>query len=196
MPIFLYTWNKPVQVKELSNIIAVSGGYFHTVALKSDETVWTWGDNYYGQLGTGTNDNSNVPVQMLVVGNVIKIACGGGHTICLRTDGSVWTCGSNYDGQLGNGDNSDSNVPVLVSSMSGIVTAIAGGLWHTIAMRSDGTIWTWGNNYDGQLGNGTYERMNVPVQIEDFNLSQTMSKIYGYVDSNGHYVDTVKLVTI
>lgn len=193
----------PVQVLQGPiNIIAVSGGYYHTAALTSDGAVWTWGDNYYGQLGNSTNDDSNVPTQMveiiddvpIPIGDVIAIACGGGHTICLRTDGSVWTCGSNYDGQLGNGDNTDSNKPVLVSSISGIVTAIAGGLWHTIAMGSDGTVWTWGSNYNGQLGDGTHDRRNTPVQIEDFNLAQTTSKIYGYVvDSNGQYIDTAKL---
>ena len=186
--------NTPVRVDVLTDVIAIAGGYYHTAALKSDGTVWTWGDNYYGQLGYDTNDDSNMPTQMLEAGDVIAIACGGGHTICLRTDGSIWTCGSNYDGQLGNGDNKDSSKPVLVSSISGIVTAIAGGLWHTIAVGSDGSVWTWGNNFNGQLGNGTHNRSNIPVRIEDFNLAQTASEIYGYaIDSNGQYIDTAKL---
>jgi len=191
--------NTSVQVDGLTDVIAIAGGYYHTAALKSDGTVWTFGDNYYGQLGNKTNNDSNVPTQMfeindVLIGDVIAIACGGGHTICLRTDGSVWTCGSNYDGQLGDETYEDKDKAVQVSSISGVVTAIAGGLWHTIAMRSDGTVWTWGSNYNGQLGDGTHDRRNTPVQIEDFNLAQTTSKIYGYVvDSNGQYIDTAKL---
>ena len=184
----------PVNVSGLDNVIGIAGGYWHTIALKSDGSVWTWGNNNHGQLGDGTTTNNNTPVLVDGLTDVIAIAGGYYHTAALKSDGTVWTFGDNHYGQLGNGDNTDSNITVQVSSISGIVTAIAGGLWHTIAVRSDGTVWTWGNNFNGQLGDGTHDRRNTPVQIEDFNLAQTTSKIYGYVvDSNGQYVDTAKL---
>lgn len=121
-----------------------------------------------------------------------QIAAGGHHTITLKPIGTVWTWGDNWNGQMGSDSAITQNTPVHADGLSNII-GIAGGYLHSAGLGLDGTVWTWGNNAYGQPGNGTYERMNVPVQIEDFNLAQTMSKIYGYVESNGQYVDTVKL---
>jgi len=163
------TSNTPVQVSGLTNVIAIAGGYFHNLALKSDGTVWTWGWNYYGQLGDGTYSyDSNTPVQVSGLTGMIALAGGGSHSLALRSDGRVWAWGSNDVGQLGNGGtNTTSNTPVPVSGLIG-VTVIAGGEFHSLALKSDGTVWAWGRNDRGQLGDGTNPPIvstNTPVQV-------------------------------
>jgi alpha-tubulin suppressor-like RCC1 family protein len=163
--------NVPVAVTGLSGktITAVAGGGVHSIALAPDGTVYTWGENYFGQLGNGTNTYSNVPVAVTgLSGKTITAIAGGGlHSIALASDGKVYTWGYNVFGQLGNGTNTDSNVPVAVTGLSGeTITAIASGKDHSFALASDGTVYTWGDNYYGQLGNGTNTDSNVPVVVD------------------------------
>ncbi|MBI5308676.1 MAG: RCC1 repeat- and reductase domain-containing protein [Planctomycetes bacterium] len=161
----------PVQVNSLTNVdtnvdnvTSITGGYWHSLALKTEGTAVAWGNNFYGQLGDGSNIDRHVPVPEATVNrNLLAIAGGGGHTLCLRSDGTVWTCGRNYYGQLGTGNYSDSNVLKMVNGLGGIITSIASGYWHSIALCSDGTVWTWGGNYNGQLGNGENGNSNIPV---------------------------------
>ncbi len=141
----------------------IACGAYHTIALKSDGTVWSWGYNYYGQLGDGTTTNSYTPVQVSSLSGVTAIAGGYYHTIALKSDGTVWTWGNNDIGQLGDGTTNNRLTPVQVSGLSG-VTAIAGGYSHTIALKSGGTVWAWGYNKDGQLGNVTIKNWSTPVQ--------------------------------
>ncbi|ROL62509.1 T9SS C-terminal target domain-containing protein [Bacteroidetes/Chlorobi group bacterium ChocPot_Mid] len=147
----------PVQVDSLTSIIAIAAGMYHSLALKNDGTVWAWGYNNHGQLGNGTNTDSNVPVQVTSLTSIIAIAGGYGHSLALKSDGTVWAWGYTYY----------SNVPVKVDSLKSII-AIAGGWWHSLALKNDGTVWAWGNNNLGQLGNGTntYTYSNVPVKVD------------------------------
>lgn len=166
--------NVPVQVSNLSDVAAISAGGpttggGHSLAVKDDATVWAWGDNSSGQLGIGSNDLSRMPVQVSSLSGVTAVAAGTLHSLALKNDGTVAAWGSNGSGRLGNGDptNADSLVPVQVSNLSG-VTAIAGGNSHSLALKSDGTVWAWGSNQSGQLGNGTSGSgadSNVPVQV-------------------------------
>jgi alpha-tubulin suppressor-like RCC1 family protein len=175
--------NKPVQVKladniPLTNIVGIAGGITgnHTIALKSDGTVWTWGNNYYGQLGDGTTTNHSNPVQVKLsdgtpLTNIIEIAGGTYHTIALKNDGTVWTWGNNIKGQLGDGTTAHQSSPVQVKSADGTpltnIIRIAGGSSHTIALKNDGTVWNWGYNWAGQLGGGTAtEGSSSPVQVK------------------------------
>lgn len=126
----------PVQVSFPAGtvITAVNGGYWaHSLALRSDGTVWAWGYNGYGQLGDGTNTDSNHPVQVHGLTNLISISGGKHHSVALASDGTAWAWGWNIAGQLGNGTPNDSNVPVHVSSLTR-VSAIAGGYAHSLAM--------------------------------------------------------------
>jgi alpha-tubulin suppressor-like RCC1 family protein len=142
------------------------------MALKSDGTVWTWGDNSFGELGNGSSGNSNVPVQVAGLNQVTAIAAGNGYAsfvrdgfaVALRWDGTVWAWGSGSRGQLGNGANNDSNVPVRVSGIGG-VSAIATGGDCGLALLPDGTVWSWGHNASGELGIGSNTDTNTPVQI-------------------------------
>jgi alpha-tubulin suppressor-like RCC1 family protein len=155
----------PVQTSGLTGVTAVASGFLHSLALRSDGTVWAWGNNSNGQLGNGTTTGSLTPVQVSGLSGVIAIAAGFDHSLALRTDGTVWAWGQNQYGQLGNGTTTNSSTPVQVSGLSG-VTAIAAGVYRdSLALRTDGTVWAWGRNPYGQLGNGTTTDSSTPVQV-------------------------------
>jgi alpha-tubulin suppressor-like RCC1 family protein len=149
----------------------VAAGNNFTLVLKADGTVVGFGQNYFGQLGTTTNNstyNPNpTPTQIPGLTNVISIAAGHTWGVALRSDGTVWTFGYNFYGQLGRTPNSSPNpTPTQVTGLDK-VTAIAAGEDHTLALRADGTVWGFGTNGIGELGNaipvGTVSA--TPVQI-------------------------------
>ncbi len=158
----------PVQVSNLTGIIAVSAGgdqlEAHSMALKADGTVWAWGSNLYGGLGNGTTNSTLVPVQTLLLSDVMAISAGGWHSSALKKDSTVWTWGWNMDGQLGDGTANDRSLPAKVNGLSGI-KQIAAGTYHMLALKSDGTVWAWGDNVSGQIGNGTKTDQLTPVQV-------------------------------
>ncbi len=160
----------PVQVVGLGSATAVAAGSQHSLALKSDGTVWAWGLDLAGQLGDGASNNiSTVPMQVLGLDGVVAIAAGAGHSLALRNDGSVWAWGDSDFGQLGIGvSDQDTSIPIQVPGLSGI-TAIAADSYRSMALRNDGTVWSWGRNGSGQLGNGEAsvggcECIGTPVQ--------------------------------
>jgi alpha-tubulin suppressor-like RCC1 family protein len=154
--------NPPAAVSGLTGITAISAGLFHSAALDDSSTVWTFGDNFFGQLGRTAGSGANpTPTQVSGLSDVSAVEAGGYHTMVLRNDGTVWTFGRNTNGQLGvtaqSGGNAATDAPVLVDGLSDIV-AIAAGQQHSVALRSDGTVWAWGSNNTGQIGvpaNGT-----------------------------------------
>ena len=154
-----------IPVSGLENVVNVSAGLEHAVALKSDGSVWTWGRNSYGQLGNGSTEDSRIPVAARDLLKVTDVAAGMYHTVALAADGTVWTWGRNSYGQLGNGSNEDSRTPVRVGGLSNVVK-IAAGMYHTIAVKSDGTVLTWGRNVYGQLGDGSTKDRNAPVTVD------------------------------
>ncbi|MBF0450629.1 MAG: DUF5011 domain-containing protein [Candidatus Magnetomorum sp.] len=142
----------------LTDIIAVAAGKQHSVALRSDGTVWAWGENTLGQLGNNTLLNKKIPVQVTgpsgigALTDVVAISAGGYHTLALQSDGSVWAWGNNAEGQLGIGsDVAYKKLPAQITSLSQI-TRISAGNAHSLARKSNGTVWAWGKNSDGQLG--------------------------------------------
>ena len=172
----------PVRVKNISGIMAVAAGGAHNLALKSDGTVWAWGFNYFGQLGDGTMADGNVPVKVNNLSNVIAIAGGEWHSLALKADGTLWAWGDNRYGELGDGTNTDQSIPIQVKNLNGIIALTSGHSWHSLALRLDGTVWAWGNNYDGQLGDGTTENnRNTPVQVSGLNDITAVA-----VGTNGH----------
>ena len=146
------------------NFTVVDGGGSHSIGLKSDGTLWAWGDNTFGLLGNGTNTDTNTPVQIGTDTNWMAISGGFGHTIALKSDGTLWAWGRNDEGQLGDGSSTDRNTPVQIGTATNW-TAISAGSQHTIALKSDGSLWAWGYNDDGQLGDGSSTDRNTPVQI-------------------------------
>ncbi len=155
----------PVQVfPGLSGVVGVAGGFYHSLAVKSDGTVWTWGSNTFGALGNGATADGRLPGQVTGVSGVVRVAGGVYHCIAAKSDGTVWSWGFNSSGQLGNGATTDSYVPVPVIGLSGVVQ-VAAGWQHSLAVKSNGTVWAWGLNNSGELGNGTTTNSSVPVKV-------------------------------
>ena len=153
----------------------ISAGFRHTVALKNDGTVWAWGHNTSGQLGDGTRTNHSTPVQVQNLNSVTAISAGQDYTIALRSDGTVWAWGSNASGKLGVGGFwGSSSTPLQVENLNGI-TAISAGVSHTVALRSDGTVWVRGSNSSGELGDGTRTSSTTPVQAENLSNMTAIS---------------------
>ncbi len=144
----------------------LAGGSTFSARIKQDGTLWTWGSNGNGQLGDGTRLHRAYPLQVRGLSGVTAIALGGSHTLALRQDGTLWAWGYNGYGQLGDGTTT-SNGRVYPGTVPGLsdVTAMAGGSGHTVALRQDGTVWAWGRNDYGQLGDGTDTQRLSPVNV-------------------------------
>ena len=173
VPVAVTTTGTPLAGK---TVVAVSGGYYHTLALCSDGTVAAWGYGYNGELGNGTTTQSNLAVAVTTTGTalagktVVAVSAGSNHNLALCSDGTIATWGYNTDGQLGNNTTTSSSVPVAVTTagtaLAGkTVIAVAAGASHSMALCSDGTIAAWGYNYNGQLGNNTTINSSVPVAV-------------------------------
>ena len=154
----------PAQVSSLANVVAVAAGRDHSLAAKSDGTVWAWGGNGAGQLGDATTMDRYSPVLLPGLTSVVTVAAGFDHSLAIKGDETAWAWGRNSSGQLGDGIWMDRSSPVLVPGLSGVV-AVAAGFSHSLAAKGDGTIWAWGDNSYGQLGDGTTTRRTSPVQI-------------------------------
>lgn len=169
--------NKGVRVSTggyLTGVTSISAGSGHACALKNDGTVWCWGLNGYGQLGNGSPwwENSNVAVEVTGLSGVTAIDAGWSHTCARKSNGTVWCWGLDSSFQLGvpetlelcNGQRCRTT-PVQVTGLGGAVEVSAGES-HTCARRSDSTVWCWGSDQYGQLGQGTWGGGgHVPVQV-------------------------------
>ena len=139
-------------------IVQISAGMYHSLALFSDGSLYTWGNNEHGQLGDGTNTNRSTPA--LVGTGYTAIAAGFAHSLALKGN-ILYAWGWNGWGQLGDGTTTDSNIPVQIGTD---FTAIEAGGDHSLALKGN-TLYAWGNNFYGQLGDGTNTQRNTPVPI-------------------------------
>ncbi|MDI6898057.1 RCC1 domain-containing protein [Methanocella conradii] len=139
-----------LQKVSIDNVTTVSAGSMVSLALRSDGTVWAWGDNYYGGLGDGTLNSSSTPVKVKGLANVVAIAVGDGTCYALKGDGTVWAWGRNDEGQVGDGTLEDRPEPVQVRGLSNIIALGEGGNY---AIKNDGTVWAWGSN---DISEGSY----------------------------------------
>ena len=167
LPVGAYDMGSPEEPLRLS------AGLSHTVYVDETGTLWAWGSNQAGQLGTETQETSTdlegnpIPYAsqpLAVMEGVVSASAGADFTVALKADGTLWTWGGNDEGQLGTGTTEGSATPVQVLDQ---VTAVVAGDYHVAAIRTDGTLWMWGSNIDGQLGTGqaTEVLQTQPVQV-------------------------------
>lgn len=171
------TRDRPVMID--SGFIAVAAAADHTLALKADGTLWGWGRNNSGQLGVGGDNKGmyeSIPTPQLIGAGFSAIATGDSHAVALKADGSLWAWGGNDDGQVGDGGSSSElcnkmqfgggstcrTSPIQIGT--GFVAIAAGGS-HALAVKADGTLWAWGGNDSGQLGDSTTEKRTTPKQV-------------------------------
>lgn len=164
--------NQPVPVKigTDSDWLAIAAGGSHSVALKSNRTLWGWGANNSGQLGNGTNISAVAPVQIVLPAPFtndawIAVAAGQSHTVGLKANGTLHAWGNNTFGQLGNGTTLDSDIPVQEAGLATNWIAVAAADTHSLGIQVDGTLWAWGGNLTGQLGTGTNLDADAPVKV-------------------------------
>ena len=143
----------------------VSCGGEHTAAIKTDGTLWTWGQNYSGQLGinlTGTTTYRSTPVTTFAGGtNWKQVSCGGARTSAIKTDGTLWTWGAGSVGSLGNNANTLRSTPITTFAGGNDWKQVSSGGSHTAAIKIDGTLWIWGNN--AALGHNQSSNSFTPV---------------------------------
>ncbi len=188
--------NTPQKVKgpggsgDLDNVQAIACGRFHGLALKNDGTVWAWGDGSCGNLGNGEDYSDEIyPVRVLNLTNVKSIGAGDNFSLALKNDGTVWAWGSRHHvGCLGDGLTDDtegfSSLPVQVKGLYGLdylsdVKAITCGERHSMAVKKDGKIWAWGDNY-GALGDGKQDASSTPVETLDITGVVSVAAGCGY----------------
>lgn len=148
----------PVQVNGVDSVKAAAAGDGHSLALRTDGTVWAWGRNDFGQSGTG-GPTTNVPAPVLNLSNIKGISALFSHSIAVSNQGTVWVWGTGIDGTQ-----TTQFTPVQVSSLLD-VKAVAAGSNHYVALKNDGTVWTWGANGVGQLCDGTSGTRSNPAMV-------------------------------
>jgi alpha-tubulin suppressor-like RCC1 family protein len=176
----------PRQVQGLSGVTAVASGSNHSLALKSDGSVWAWGGNTWGELGIGTQKNQSRPQRVLLPRPATAITASSDASFAVTDDGAVWAWGDNRWGVLGTSailascypprgirSTGFSTSPMRVENLSGVTTVAAGDM-HVLAVTSAGEVWGWGNSTRKQVGpHGTLcaegysdQFTRLPAQIE------------------------------
>ncbi len=174
----------PTHFAALSTVTNMSQSTFHSCAILADKTIRCWGAGSSGQLGNGSSTLSNTPVTVSGISNAAKLASGRIHNCAMLDDGTVKCWGNNLN-TLGNGSTSTSNTPVTVTGMTGIIDISGGspGYWsgydHMCLLKNDGTVWCWGENSNGQLGDGTTTDRTTPVQVSGITNAVKISATSG-----------------
>jgi len=158
----------PVVVSGLDRVASIAAGYHHSCAVREDAIdygrVYCWGGNEHGQLGNGSTSDSATPVAS-PTRNINYVTAGDYHTCALAAGGQVLCWGGNRYGQLGNGSTTDSSSPVEVKGFGDVPLQIVAGEIHTCVLAQNGIVWCWGDNSEGQLGDGTTVQHTTPVAV-------------------------------
>lgn len=155
--------SSPTQVGTLTDWAQVKTGDFMVAAIKTNGTLWSWGEGTSGRLGIGSSVNVSSPVQVGTLTNWASFALGTGITAGLQTDGSLWTWGANNNGQLGQNFVGAINSPVQVGTLTDWAFIAAAN--SVVAIKTNGTMWAWGTNLNGQLGQNDISSRSSPVQV-------------------------------
>jgi alpha-tubulin suppressor-like RCC1 family protein len=142
----------------------VSAGDAHTAAIKTDGTLWSWGQGSNGKLGNNATVNTLTPVTTFAGGtNWKQVSCGSNHTVATKTDGTLWVWGLNSFGRLGNSQVNNRSTPVTTFAGGNNWKQVSAGDAHTAAIKTDGTLWVWGYGVNGQLGNAATVNVLTPI---------------------------------
>ena len=166
------TTDRFTPVKIMDNVASVSLGTGESAAITKDGSLYMWGNNGCGQLGDGTTDNKTRPHR--VASNIQSVKLGSNYITAISKDGGLYTWGDNHNGQLGNGTTIDSSSPIKIMNDVVDCAGAGGGGCHTIALKKDGTVYTWGWNYHGQLGDGTTTDRTSPVAIQIYDHTNVL----------------------
>jgi uncharacterized repeat protein (TIGR01451 family) len=166
----------------LNGVVSLAAGRYHSLAATVDGSVWAWGYNGCSQLGNespvnGVRVSHDEPLPVDGVSDATAVSAGGAHSLALNADGTVSAWGGNYSGELGDGTQQQRATPVQVTGLTDVIAIAAGGRdcgfgpvyffsdGHSLALKRDGTLWAWGSNYLGALGDGGYYSRTTPVQV-------------------------------
>lgn len=152
--------NQVLALGTQNNSNKISTGFSHSLAIKKDASLWTWGWNIAGQLGDGSNTDINTPAK--IMDNVATVSANSFHSLAIKKDETLWVWGRTDYGLIGYVANTENNTPTKIMDN---VTAISTGGFHSLAIKSDATLWVWGINSAGQLGDGTYINKDTPTKI-------------------------------
>jgi hypothetical protein len=159
----------PTQVGTATTWASIATGGNHALAVRTDGTLWAWGNGGQGKLGLGDTSNRTSPTQVGTATTWATASGGNGHTLAVRTDGTLWAWGQNNNGQLGLGDTTGRTSPTQVGTDTNWASVSTGGITaggnHSLGVRTDGTLWAWGNNGQGRLGLGDTTNRTSPTQV-------------------------------
>jgi len=138
----------------------------HSLAIKTNGTLWACGQGIWGKLGLGDQTNRYIFTQVGTSTDWIQVTAGMHHTVARKNNGQLWAFGLNVNGALGQGTNDyhGYTLPLQIGTSTDWVQVIAGGV-HNIALKNNATLWTWGDNLSGQLGLGDGVQRNIPTQV-------------------------------
>jgi alpha-tubulin suppressor-like RCC1 family protein len=154
----------PMKVGSTRTWTAVSTGWEHGLALREDGSLWTWGANLNGALGSGDTTWTSAPGRVGAGADWTAVAGGGEFSLALRKGGTLWAWGANAYGNLGLGDATDRHSPTQVGGDRDWA-AVSAGIGDSLALKRDGTLWAWGDNGFGQLGVGDIAERHAPTQV-------------------------------
>lgn len=159
------SYSSPKQVGALTNWSKVSAGYVQTLAVKTDGTLWAWGANNAGQLGNGNTTKYSSPIQVGALTNWRTVFSGVYSSAAIKTDGTLWTWGGDFNtGALGLGVTTSYSSPKQVGALTNWLN-IYMGQYNTTAVKTDGTLWTWGRGSQGALGLNNTTNYSSPKQV-------------------------------
>jgi len=167
--------SSPTQIGALTTWAVAAGSFNVTAAIKTDGTLWVWGGNSSGQLGQNNTTNFSSPVQVGALTTWSTVSTYVVSMAAIKTDGTLWAWGTNNRGQLGQNNTTNFSSPVQVGALTTWSKVSITGQYFTQSIKTDGTLWSWGNNYNGQLGQNNLTYKSSPVQVGAATTWQSVS---------------------